>query len=188
MYGEFARVRDMYLLLFFLSFSLMGALPHSNPTIEELDIEMRGYVNYASTMLGWPPDAFASHVNHTNSVGNNTFFENGYSRFYLVVFDQGFLEKNTEGVRKALAGHEVGHAYPPCEEMYALYAHGLVSYVTSENCADVVAATVFGYQNAVAFLEAIKREHPESDSIQHRINMLKKQQHGPDKDLTQPQQ
>lgn len=174
----------MYLLLFFLSFSLMAALPSGTPTIEELDLEMRGYVRYASTMLGWDPEAFASHVNHTGSLGNNTFFSNGYSRFYMVVFDQGFLEKNTPGVRKAIAGHEVGHAYPPCEEMYSLYVHGLVSYVTSENCADVVSATVFGYQNAFALLQAIRREDPTSESIQHRIDLLKKQRLGAGKGLT----
>jgi len=184
MYGEFAKVRDMYLLLFFLSFSLMAALPSGTPTFEELDLEMRGYVKYASTFLGWKPDAFVSHVSHTNSLGNNTFFSNGYSRFYVIVFDQRFVEKNTPGVRKGIAGHEVGHAYPPCEELYNLWTHGLVSYVASENCADVVAATVFGYQNALALLQAIRRENPTSESIQHRIDLLKKQRLGAEKDLT----
>ena len=165
----------------------MGALPSGPPTIEELDLEMRGYVKYASSMLGWKPDAFVSHVSHTNSLGNNTFFSNGYSRFYVIVFDQTFIEKNTPGVRKAIAGHEVGHAYPPCEELYNLWTHGLVSYVASENCADVVAATVFGYQNAIALLQAIRREDPKSESIQHRIDRLKKQRIGAENDLTQPQ-
>lgn len=166
----------------------MGVLPNGQPTIQELDVEMRGYVKYASAMLGWAPETFSSHVNHTGSLANNTFFSNGYSSFYVLVFDLSFIEKNTTGVRKAIAGHEVGHAYPPCEELYNLWNHGLVSYVASENCADVVSATVFGYQDTMAFLQAIRRENPKSESIQHRIDLMKKQRLGLQKGLTLPHQ
>lgn len=163
----------MFLFLFLLSSSFMYAI--TPPDYDTLDDEMRAYVKYAAVALQFNPDRFSSHIHHTKNWANQSLFYNGESLFYVVVFDKKFVEEHTKNVRKAIAGHEVGHAYPPCEELFYLYWDGIVSYSTSENCADVVSATIFGYQNMLAALEAIKRGVKDARAIDQRIEKLKEQ-------------
>jgi len=157
------------------------------PSYESMDDEMRSYVKESAEFLGWEKKDFASHVNITNSWANLSFFNNGRSAFYIVIFDETFVRTQPQHIKKAIAGHEVGHAYAACEAIYTAYYYGYGTYLDVENCADSIAVNIFGFDGMHAALKEIKKSNPESRDIDLRIELLYDQfgSLGVEKDLTQ---
>lgn len=164
--------RDIIVMLFLLSILLMQAI--TPPNYESMDEEMRAYVRIAAEFLGYKERDFASHIEMTHTWANQSYFTNGISSFYVVVFDEDFVRTQPSHIRKAIAGHEVGHAYPVCEEIFwNYYYEGWGStYLDAENCADVISVVIFGFENMYAALKEIKRTTPKARDIDARIEML----------------
>jgi len=157
------------------------------PSYESIDDEMRSYVKEAAEFLGWREKDFASHIQTTSSWANQSFFNNGRSSFYIVIFDETFVRTQPQNIRKAIAGHEVGHAYFACEDAYIDYYYGYGTYLDVENCADVISVMIFGFDGNYAALKEIKKASPKATDIDLRIELLYSQfgSLGVEKDLTQ---
>lgn len=156
-------------------------------THQELDDEMRGYVKYAATALGFDPDNFASHVTPTTSWASQNYFSNGWSSFYLITFDREFVERQPTNIKKAIAAHEVGHAYYPCSVIGRQYEYGLATYLDLENCADLVSSVIYSYEYTMAALLLMQELLPDYPSVAARVNRLKEQLgdiENPEADLT----
>lgn len=144
-------------------------------THQELDDEMRGYVKYAVLMLGYDPENFASHVTPTTSWASLNYLHNRYSSYYMITFDREFVERQPTNIKKAIAAHEVGHAYRVCAIIARDYEYGHATYLESENCADVVSAIIYEYEWTLAALNGIKNEMPDAWKINERIKLLEEQ-------------
>lgn len=158
------------------------------PTHQELDDEMRGYVKYAVLKLGYDPEEFASHVTPTSSWASLNYLHNRYSSYYMITFDREFVERQPTNIKKAIAAHEVGHAYVICAAISRDYEYGLATYLESENCADIISAIIYEYSWTLAALKGIKEEMPDAWKIDERIKLLEMQLGGipetEDEDLT----
>lgn len=157
-------------------------------THQELDDEMRGYVKYAVKQLGMNQENFASHVTPTESWASLSYQDNKWSAYYMVNFDREFVERQPTNIKKAIAAHEVGHAYPVCEVIARRFEFGHATYLESENCADIVSSIVFRYEWTLAALKGIREEMPDAWKINERIELLELQLGGiperEDEDLT----
>ena len=177
----------MFLSLVLTSLLLIQATT-TPATHEELDDEMRGYVKYAARAIGFDPDNFASHVTPTTSWASQNYFSNGWSSFYLITFDREFVEKQNERVKKAIAAHEVGHAYPTCANLGRRYEYGWGTYLEVENCADLLSAVIYDYKYTMEALLLMQELLPDYPSVAARVELLKEQLGGiperPDEDLT----
>ena len=177
----------MFLSLILTSLLLIQATT-TPPTHQELDDEMREYVKHAVEVLGMDQEDFASHVTPTLSWAALNYLQNMYSSYYMVTFDREFVERQPTNTKKAIAAHEVGHAYPTCAVISRRFEFGLATYLESENCADVVSAIVYKYEWTLAALKGIKEEMPDAWKIDERIRLLEMQLGGiperEDEDLT----
>ena len=176
----------MFLSLILTSLLLIQATT-TPATHQELDDEMRGYVKYAAAAIGYDPDNFASHVTPTTSWASQNYFSNGWSSFYLITFDREFVERQPTNIKKAIAAHEVGHAYLPCANLGRLYQFGWGTYLAVENCADVISSIVYSYEYTMAALLLMQELLPDYPSVAARVKLLEEQLGGienPEADLT----
>ncbi len=165
--------KDMILVMILLSTLISQAItPTKYKSIEE---EMRSYVASAASLLDLPDNLFVTHVDRIRGWAGQSIAIMGDSQFYIVLFDRGFVESQPKNVRKAIAGHEVGHSYPSCETAYNDFYYRSGTYLESENCADVVSSTIFGFENMYAALIEIKRIVPSARDIDGRIKLLYEQ-------------
>lgn len=164
----------MFLSLILTSLLLIQATT-TTPTHQELDDEMRGYVKYAVTVLGFDQEQFASHVTPTSSWASLNHLYNRYSSYYMITFDREFVERQPTNIKKAIAAHEVGHAYRACAIISRDFEYGHATYLESENCADVISAIVYNYEWTMAALRGIKEEMPDAWNIDERIKLLEEQ-------------
>ena len=177
----------MFLSLILTSLLLIQATT-TPPTHEELDDEMRRYVKHAVKVLAMNPEDFASHVTPTLSWASLSWHHGKWSQFYIINFDREFVERQPTNIKKAIAAHEVGHAYLACAVISRKFEYGLATYLESENCADIVSAIVYDYEWTLAALKGIKADMPEAWKINERIRLLESQLGGilerEDEDLT----
>ena len=164
----------MFLALILTSLLLIQATT-TPQTHKELDDEMREYVKYASSFLGFDPEAFASHITPTSSWASLSYNHNRYSSYYMVTFDREFVERQPTNIKKAIAAHEVGHAYGPCELVSRKHEHGFATYLAVENCADMISSVIYSYEWTMEALRGIKEEMPDAFNIDARIKLLKSQ-------------
>ena len=154
------------------------------PTYEELDEEMRVYVKEAAVRIGFNPELFASHITPTSSWASQSYHYTHLAGFYIITFDREFVEKQNVRIKKAIAAHEVGHAYYHCYFLSQQYAYGIATYLEMENCADMISAVIFDYEWTLEALKGIRDEMPDARSINDRINLLKEQLGPKEEDLT----
>ena len=162
--------KDMILVMILLSTLISQAItPTKYKSIEE---EMRSYVDYTASYLDFPDNLFVTHVDRTRGWASQSSVEMSDSQFYVVLFDKDFVESQPQNIRKAIAGHEVGHSYASCESVYSDFYYGSGTYLESENCPDFVSSIVFGFENMYAALIEIKRITPDARDIDERIKLL----------------
>ncbi len=175
-----------FLSLILISLLLIQATT-TPATHQELDDEMRGYVKEAVAKIGYNPDNFASHVTPTEVWASQNYFNNGWSSFYIITFDREFVEKQNVRVKKAIAAHEVGHAYYPCSLIGKQYQYGLATYLDVENCADVIASIIYSYEYTMEALKVMQELLPDFPSVAARVKLIEEQLGGiekPEIDLT----
>lgn len=173
----------MFLSLILTSLLLIQATTTPS-TYKDIDDEMRSYVREAAARMGVNPEEFASHVTPTSSLASQRYYKGNYASFYIVTFDREFIERQNVRVKKAIAAHEVGHAYPSCAVLSNAHYYGVATYLDKENCADILSAVLSNYEWAMEALQRIKRESPDTIDIDNRINLLKEQLGTPEEDLT----
>ncbi len=136
---------------------------------------MRRYVKHAIEVLGFDQESFVSHVTPTLSWASINWFSNGWSAYYIINFDREFVERQPTNIKKAIAAHEVGHAFYSCAVLSRRHQYGMATYLEKENCADIMSAIVYEYEWTMAALMGMKEELPESELVDARIKLLKEQ-------------